>query len=359
MDLNELRYEIDRLDDEILTLLNQRMLVVKKVGEYKHKTKGAVYRPEREKQIIDRLESLSKSQNGLLNKNAIEAIFMEIIAVSRNYELPERVVYLGPEGSYSHQAAELKFGAMSNYLPISSIEGVFKVLENKEAKFGVVPIENNTDGAIGATLDSLAKYSSLIVAEEYMDIHHSFASVQDDIKKIKRIYSHPQGYNQCIGFLEEHFLTDVEFIPTRSTSAAAKRALEDQDSAAICSKIAAKLHHLPILFEKIEDNEANRTRFLILSDIKNAKSEFDKTSILAKLDDTPGSLVEFLQKFKDVGINLLKIESRPIKEEKFKSMFFIDFEGHKDDENFQKLLNDKDANYSIKWLGSYVDGEKK
>jgi chorismate mutase/prephenate dehydratase len=355
MNLDELRIEIDRLDDELLTLLNQRMEVVKKVGEFKHKTKGAIYRPEREKQIIDRLE---KQNQGLLNRDAIEALFMEVFAVSRNLELPEKVVYLGPEGSYSHQAAEMKFGAMSNYMPISSIEGVFKVLENKEAKFGVVPIENNTDGAVGATLDSLAKYSSLIVAEEYMDIHHSFASVQDDLKKIKRIYSHPQGYNQCIGFLEEHFLTDVEFVPTRSTSAAAKRAVEDPDSAAICSKIAAKLHHLPILFEKIEDNEANRTRFLILSDFKNGKSEFDKTSILAKLDDKAGSLVEFLQKFKDVGINLLKIESRPIKEEKFKSMFFIDFEGHGDDENFQKLLN-ADDNYSIKWLGSYVDGEKK
>jgi chorismate mutase/prephenate dehydratase len=355
MDLNDLRKEIDRLDNELLKLLNKRMEVVKKVGEFKQQTKGAIYRPEREKQIIDRLASLS---DGLLNKEAIEAIFMEIFAVSRNLELPERVVYLGPEGSYSHQAAEMKFGSLSNYMPISSIEGVFKVLENKEAKFGVVPIENNTDGAVGATLDSLAKYNSLIVAEEYMDIHHSFASIQDDLKKIKRIYSHPQGYNQCIGFLEEHFLTDIEFIPTRSTSAAAKRAVEDPDSAAICSKIAAKLHHLPILFEKIEDNEANRTRFLILSDFKNAKSEFDKTSILAKLDDTPGSLVEFLQKFKDVGINLLKIESRPIKEERFKSMFFIDFEGHGDDENFQKLLNADDT-YSIKWLGSYVNGEKK
>ena len=356
MDLNDLRKEIDRLDNELLKLLNKRMEVVKKVGEFKQQTKGAIYRPEREKQIIDRLASLS---DGLLNKEAIEAIFMEVFAVSRNLELPERVVYLGPEGSYSHQAAEIKFGSLSNYMPISSIEGVFKVLENKEAKFGVVPIENNTDGAVGATLDSLAKYNSLIVAEEYMDIHHSFASIQDDLKKIKRIYSHPQGYNQCIGFLEEHFLTDVEFIPTRSTSAAAKRAVEDPDSAAICSKIAAKLHHLPILFEKIEDNEANRTRFLILSDFKNAKSEFDKTSILAKLDDTPGSLVEFLQKFKDVGINLLKIESRPIKEERFKSMFFIDFEGHRDDENFQKLLQANDTSYSIKWLGSYVNGEKK
>ncbi len=354
MNLDDLRNQIDTIDNQLLKLLNQRMEVVKEVGKYKEKTKGAIYRPEREKAIIDRL---SKQSDGLLTKEAIEAIFMEIFAVSRNLELPERIAYLGPEGSYSHQAAELKFGAMSNYLPISSIEGVFKVLANKEAKFGVVPIENNTDGAVGATLDSLAKYDSLIVAEEYMDIHHSFATTLDDIKKIKRIYSHPQGYNQCINFLDEHFLTDVEFVPTRSTSAAARRAKEDPTSAAICSKIAAKIHHLPILFEKIEDNEANRTRFLILSDFKNGKSNFDKTSILAKLDDKAGSLVDFLQKFKDVGINLLKIESRPIKEEKFKSMFFIDFEGHGDDESFKKLLNDKQN--SIKWLGSYLNGELK
>lgn len=354
MNLDDLRNQIDNLDNELLKLLNKRMEVVKKVGEFKQQTKGAIYRPEREKAIIDRLEQMSK---GLLNKEAIEALFMEIFAVSRNLELPERIAYLGPEGSYSHQAAELKFGAMSNYLPISSIEGVFKVLQNKEVKFGVVPIENNTDGAVGATLDSLAKYDSLIVAEEYMDIHHSFATTQDDIKKIKRIYSHPQGYNQCINFLDEHFLTDVEFVPTRSTSAAARRAKDDPDSAAICSKIAAKIHYLPILFEKIEDNEANRTRFLILSDIKNGKSNFDKTSILAKLDDKAGSLVDFLQKFKEVGINLLKIESRPLKEEKFKSMFFIDFEGHREDESFKKLLK-QDKN-SIKWLGSYVNGELK
>ncbi len=354
MNLDNLRKQIDAIDDKLLKLLNERMEVVKKVGDFKQQTKGAIYRPEREKAIIDRLCAKS---DGLLNKSAIEAIFMEIFAVSRNLELPERIAYLGPEGSYSHQAAELKFGAMSSYLPISSIEGVFKVLHNKEAKFGVVPIENNTDGAVGATLDSLAKYDSLIVAEEYMDIHHSFATTLDDIKKIKRIYSHPQGYNQCINFLEEHFLTEVEFIPTRSTSAAAKRAKNDPNSAAICSKIAAKIHHLPILFEKIEDNEANRTRFLILSDFKNGKSKFDKTSILAKLDDKAGSLVDFLQKFKDVGINLLKIESRPIKEEKFKSMFFIDFEGHRDDEGFKKLLNDEKN--SIKWLGSYVNGELK
>ena len=353
MTLDDLRLSINKLDNELLELLNKRMEYVQEVGKIKQNDGSAIYRPEREKEIIQRL---CDQNQGQLTEDAIEAIYMEIFAVSRNLELPEKVAYLGPEGSYSHQAAESRFGAMSYYLPLSSIESVFKVLENKEAKFGIVPIENNTDGAVGATLDCLKKYNSLIVAEAYMDIHHSFATEVDDLKKVKRIYSHPQGYNQCKNFLEEHFLQDVEFIPTRSTSAAARRSKEDPSSAAICSHISAKLYKLPIHFEKIEDNLANQTRFLILSDFKNQKSEHDKTSILAQTEDKPGSLVDFLQSFQDIGINLTKIESRPVKEKKFESIFFIDFKGHIEDEKIKKLI--ESSPNRIKWLGSYVSGEK-
>jgi chorismate mutase/prephenate dehydratase len=328
------------------------MEYVHQVGIVKQNDGSSIYRPEREQQIIQRLISLN---DGLLTPEAIEAIYMEIFAISRNFELPEKVAYLGPEGSYSHQAAERKFGALSSYIPLNSIESVFKVLDNKEAKFGIVPIENNTEGAVGITLDCLTKYNSVIVAETYMDIHHSFASVVENLKDIKRIYSHPQGYSQCKNFLEEHFLQDIEFVPTRSTSAAARRAKEDPESAAICSQIAAKLYKLPIHFEKIEDNQANRTRFLVLSDFKNQKSDNDKTSILAKTEDKPGSLVAFLQSFQDIGINLSKIESRPIKEKEFQSIFFIDFKGHIDDEKVKELIENSPS--KIKWLGSYVDGD--
>jgi chorismate mutase/prephenate dehydratase len=352
MTLDELRKSINEIDDTILELLNKRMDYVEGVGKVKQKDGSAIYRPEREKEIIKRLCEKNK---GHLNDEAIEAIYMEIFAISRNLELPEKVAYLGPEGSYSHQAAESRFGAMSSYLPLSSMESVFKVLENKEVKFGIVPIENNTEGAIGETLDALRKYNSLIVSELYMDIHHSFATEVDDIKKVTRIYSHPQGYYQCKNFLEEHFLQDVEFIPTRSTSAAARRSKEDVGSAAICSHIAAKLYKLPIHFEKIEDNLANRTRFLILSDFKNQQSNNDKTSIVAQTEDKPGSLASFLQSFQDAGINLTKIESRPIKEKKFKSIFYIDFKGHIEDEKVKNLI--ENSQNEIKWLGSYVDGE--
>ncbi|PID48195.1 MAG: chloride transporter [Proteobacteria bacterium] len=353
-DIGKYRKLIDDIDDKILNLLNERMLYVKAIGKAKQTSRTSVYRPEREKDILDRLNSLN---NGSLNSDAIEAIYLEIFAVSRNLEMPEIIAYLGPEGSHTHQAGESRFGAMGNYLPLSNIEAIFKVLDNKEAKYGVVPIENNTEGAVGVTLDCLRKYDKIkIVSELYMDIHHSFASCVDTLKDIKRIYSHPQAYNQCRNFLEEHMLLDVEFIPTKSTASAAKRAKEDTNSAAICPHIAAKLYKLPIMFNKIEDNRANKTRFLILSDFKNLPGTHNKTSILAKTDHSPGSLVELLQTFQDQKINLTKIESRPEKNKGFKSIFYIDFEGHIDDENVQKALKANEGKREIMWLGSYIGG---
>jgi len=352
-DIDTYRKEIDAIDDQILRLLNERMELVKAIGRLKQTTGTAIYRPEREKEILDRLKSLNQ---GALKAQAIDAIFLEVFAVSRNLEFPEKVAYLGPEGSYTHQVAESRFGAMGNYISVSSIEAVFHVLENGEAKYGVVPVENNTEGAVGTTLDCLGKFSSKIVAEIYMDIHHSFATVCEDIKRIKRIYSHPQGYNQCRRFLEEHMLLGIEFIPTKSTAEAAQKAAKDPESAAICSHIAAKLVNVPILFGKIEDNMANQTRFIILSDLKNKKGIHNKTSILAKTDDKPGGLVEFLQTFQEEKVNLTKIESRPTKERGFQSIFYMDFEGHIDDENVQKVIEENKDRYDIKWLGSYICG---
>ena len=347
------RKQIDEIDNQILKFLNDRMEIVKEIGRVKQTSGTSIYRPEREKEILDRLKLLNK---GALNPQAIDAIFLEVFAVSRNLEFPEKIAYLGPEGSYTHQVAESRFGAMGNYIGVSSIEAVFHALENKEAKYGVVPVENNTEGAVGTTLDCLGKFSAKIVAEIYMDIHHSFATACEDIKKVKRIYSHPQGYNQCRRFLEEHMLLGIEFVPTKSTAEAARKASEEEGAAAICSHIAAKLCNLPILFGKIEDNLANQTRFLILSDFKNKKGIHNKTSILAKTDDKPGGLVEFLQTFQAQKVNLTKIESRPTKERGFQSMFYMDFVGHIDDENVQRVIEENKDRYDIKWLGSYICG---
>lgn len=255
--------------------------------------------------------------------------------------------------------AESRFGAMSEYIALANIEAVFTKLAQKEVKYGVVPIENNTEGAVGATLDCMPKFENIkIVAEIYQDIHHSFASNCENLKDIRRIYSHPQGYNQCRKFLEDHMLLGIEFIPAKSTAQAAMLASKDQNSAAICSKIAAKIYNIPVMYEMIEDNMANRTRFFVLSDFKNARSDNCKTSILAKTDHQPGALANLLQIFKDENINITKLESRPIKQREFKSVFYIDFEGHVDDDRVKIALELARENGSeIMWFGSYLNGD--
>lgn len=351
--LEELRKKIDELDDNILFLLNKRMKVVRQVGELKNSSNSSIYRPEREKAIIKRLSDLSFSTNGILKKPQIESIFLEIFATSRNLERVERVAFLGPVGTFTNQAAQSRFGAMGKYLPLLNIEAVFKSVAFGECKYGVVPIENNTEGIVGITLDSLRKYDVKIVSEIYMDIHHSFASLCEDVGKIQKIYSHPQAYNQCKAFLEEHNLMDVEFVPTESTAKAAEFAKNDNTSGAICSHIAAKNYNLPLVFAKIEDNQANKTRFVVLSNYKTDISNNDKTSIIAKTSHQSGALFELLKEFKDANINLTKIESRPLKDDSFHSLFYIDFEGHIDNKNVQKIIY-KD---NITWLGSYAKGE--
>ena len=356
--LDECRVAIDAIDNEILELLNKRMKVVERVGAIKHESGGAVYRPEREKEIIDRLTKNSQKNKGILNHGAIEAIFLEIFAVSRNLELPERIAYLGPEGTFTHQAAESRFGGMSDYLSLGSIHSVFKTLEAGRAKFGVVPIENSKDGIVGETLDLLAKSSVKIVAELYMPIHASFATKATKLEEITKIYSKDKGFGQCREFLSEHGFVNIEQIPVESTAKAAILAAEDPSSAAICSHIAAKLYGVPTMFENIEDEHDSSTRFIILSDFKNSASKHDKTSILVKLHDAqePGSLVHFLQDFDDEKINLSKIESRPSKDKSwFGYWFYIDFFGHIDDENIQEVLSKH--NGEVTWLGSYVKGE--
>lgn len=352
MGLEELRKEIDVLDDQLLDILNKRMEVVKKVGELKKTKNAIIYRPEREKSIIDRL---AKNNKGPLNKAAIDAIFLEIFAISRNIELPERIAYLGPEGSFTHQAAESRFGAMSDYMPLGSIQSVFESVNSGRSRFGVVPIENNQEGVVSETIDFLGAFDLKIVSEIPMSINFAFATLSENLNDIVRLYSKDIAFKQCKSFIEDSFIREkVELIPVNSTSQAVERALKDPQGAAICSHIAAKLKKLPILFDNIEDSADNFTRFLILSkDFINQKSERDKTTILARTADKPGSLAMLLQDFYDAKINLTKIESRPAKAGKnFKYWFFIDFEGHFEDENAQIVI--KKHEKDIKWLGSYV-----
>ena len=357
MTLEMCRDAIDRIDSQILDLLNERMHVVKKVGEIKNNSGAPIYRPEREKAILERLSTLNTQNGGLLNDAAIEAIYLEIFAVARNLERAEKVAFLGPEGSFTHQAAESRFGAMSEYLGMNSIHAVFQSVETKRVKYGVVPIENSQDGVVGETLDLLAKTNVKIVAELTMPIHMAFATLATDVKSIKKIYSKDKGFGQCREFLIEYGFNEVEHIPVESTAKAAMLAATDPKSAAICSHIAAKLYKVPTLYENIEDSKDNKTRFLVLSDFKNAPSHDTKSSIVVKLanGDKAGALVSFLQDFQAHDINMSKIESRPSKDEQgYKYWFFIDFYGHIDDPMIAKVV-EKHAS-EIKWLGSYVEG---
>ncbi|MFC2126231.1 chorismate mutase, partial [Bacteroidota bacterium] len=266
MEIDRIRKEIDQIDDGILNLLNKRMDLVRKVGELKSASNSPIYRPEREKGIIDRLSSKTIAVDGLLNRAAVEAIFLEIFAIARNIELPEKIAFLGPEGSFTHQAAESRFGAMSEYMPLSSIKAVFEAIDTKRARFGVVPLENNQEGVVNETIDFLGLFDLHIVAEVPVPINFAFATKEDNVEDVKRIFSKDIAFKQCKKFLDDTFTdSEMELIPVNSTSRAVKMALEEKNAAAICSHIAARSFRLPILFDNIEDSTDNFTRFLIIS----------------------------------------------------------------------------------------------
>lgn len=357
MSLDDLRVKIDAIDDEIVTLLAKRMEIVEQIGELKSKSGGTVYRPEREKAIIERLSE--KLENSKLNKKNIEAIFSEIFCISRSLEGSEDIAFLGPIGTYSHEAALARFGRSASFLPVSTIDNVFKEVSAKRAKFGVVPIENNTQGGIGASFDALEKYENIkIIGEIYLDINHTLCGVCGSLKDIKRIYSHAQAYNQCREFLIANGLDGVQFIETDSTSKGASLAKNDEFSATICSKTAAKMNNLPILKENIQDILGNRTRFFVISLNEVGASNDDKTSILATTLDTPGALFELLGVFKELKINITHLESRPVKRGNFESLFYLDFVGHKDDEIVVRALEKiKELGIGIRILGSYPKSE--
>ena len=346
MTLDALRIEIDKIDDTLLELYNKRMEYVHQVGDLKNTTGAPIYRPEREQSILNRL----KEQNrGKLTDAAIDALFLEMFAVARNLERPEAIAYLGPEASFTHQASESKFGAMSAYIPINSISAVFREVKKGTAKFGVFPIENSSNGIVSETIHCLKEYNLKIIAEVFVDVHHTLASRCNSIQEIKRIYSRDIAFNQCHRFLADCGLNEVELIPVDSTAKAAKLAIEEEGSAAICADVAAKMYNLPILFHNIEDRDDNKTRFFIISDFENLPSGNDKTSMLVRLPNTPGSLVDFLNDFERCEVNLTKIKSHILEGE---SIFFIEFNGHKDDLHIVEII--KRHSDSIKILGSYV-----
>ncbi|PAF51681.1 chloride transporter [Helicobacter sp. 13S00401-1] len=359
--LSELRDNIDFIDGEILKLINKRLGYVAEVGKAKLANKASIYRPEREREIISKLQALKeKADLKNLSLSSIEAIFYEIFAISRNLEAPQKVAFLGPIGSYTHQAAEDRFGPLSTYYALNNISAVFDALIQKNAKYGVVPLENNINGMVGETIDLLAQSEYKIISELTLPIHHSLASMCESLDSIKRIYSKDIAFGQCSKFLKDYSLSNVEQIYTNSTASAAKLAKEDKNGAAICSKIAAKLYELPIMFENIESNGKNKTRFIIVSDFENKPSSNSKTSAFATIKDfyETGGLLRLMQDFAFEGINLTKIDSRPISANgDFSFGFYIDFHGHRYDENVDRVF--KKRKDELKWLGSYPNMDEK
>ncbi|RDU60952.1 bifunctional chorismate mutase/prephenate dehydratase [Helicobacter marmotae] len=350
--LHSLREQIDRVDDMIFEALEKRMALIMQVGEHKHKYGSAIYRPQREREIIERL---AKKQSKYMPIRGIEAIYQEIFALSRNLELPQKVAFLGPIGSYTHQAAEQKFGALSEYIPLNTIQAVFEALCAKRVKYGVVPLENNTNGMVGESVDLLARFDFKIIADMILPIHHSLLSNCEHLGDIKQIFSKDIAFGQCQNFLNAHNLHHIEQIPTDSTARAVQLAASNPNSAAIGSKIAGKIYNLPLMFEHIEDSTKNKTRFIIVSDFELPPSGRDKTSLFVNLKDSDqvGSLFGLLGDFEREGINLTRIDSRPVRnDDNFGIGFFIDCEGHYKDPPLTRLLAKRGD--EIKWLGSYI-----
>jgi len=353
-DLEALRDKIDKIDAEILKSLNNRAKVVLDVAHLKRDTKTKFYVPNREQKIVDRLKKLNK---GPFPDSALRPLFREIMSASLSLEEPLKVAFLGPEATFTHLAALRHFGSSVAFAPNSSIRSVFESVDTGKAEFGVVPIENSNEGVVSYTLDTFMDYDLMIHAEVMLEVSHNLMSKSGDMKKIKKIYSHPQAAAQCRGWLEAN-LPNIPVVEASSTAKAAEFAAVDGKVAAIASELAAKMHDLHFVERNIEDNRRNFTRFLVISGESPPKTGKDKTSIMFSVKDKPGALFDILYPYKKAGINLSKIESRPSKRKAWEYIFFVDMEGHYEDRKISNAINEmKEHCLFLKVLGSYPCSE--
>lgn len=349
-EIKKLREEIDRIDDRILTLLNRRAKLAIRIGKIKKKSLLQTYAPERERAIIERLISKNK---GPFPNSALKFIYREIFSVSRSLEEPLKIACLGPLATFTHLAAIKHFGTSAIYLPEESIKAVFEAVSRDKAQFGVVPIENSTEGVVSYTLDMFMDFDLYISGEIMLEINHNLLSISGDRSKIKRIYSHPQATAQCRRWLEKN-MPGIEIIEATSTAKAAELASKEPGAAAIAGDLAAQYYDLEFVERHIEDFKDNYTRFLVISKTMVPRTGKDKTSLMLSLKDRPGALHDLLSPFKEQKINLTKIESRPSKTKAWQYIFFIDLEGHVEDAKVKKALEKvKEICIDFKILGSY------
>jgi chorismate mutase/prephenate dehydratase len=357
--LGELRREIDRVDAALHALINERARLARAVGVSKHADGHLVdfYRPEREAEVL-RLaleRNHAARESGTLRDEEILRLFREIMSACLAQEEPLKVAFLGPEGTFTQTAVYKHFGHSVRALPLPAIDEVFHEVEKGNADFGVVPIENSTEGTVNHTLDRFLNSPLKICGEVELRIHQYLMGRMTDLAQIARICSHPQSLAQCRGWLNEH-LPNVERVPVSSNAEAARRARDEVGTAAIAGKTAAEVYGLTLLATEIEDRPDNTTRFFVIGRRLFKASGADRTSLLVSTNETtgPGALHRLLGPLAKHGINLTRIESRPSQRRKWDYVFFIDIEGHIDEPNVAAALEGLKSQASLyRVLGSY------
>ena len=347
--LAPLRAKIDELDQQLIRLLNERAEVVVEVGHIKRAGNTPIYVPDRERRVLEQVRSYNQ---GPLPNKCIDAIYRELMSGSFALERPLRIGYLGPPGSFSHLAATCKFGQSVEYDKLADIPLIFAAVDRKDCDYGLIPIENSTEGSVAASLDALSDTHAKVCAEVLIAIHHNLMA-NCDPPDIKKIYSHPQALAQCRGWLSTQF-PNVEKVPTASTSRAAEMAANEEGAAAIASSLAAKLHNLHLQFENIEDNPNNTTRFYVIGHQTTKPTGDDKTALMFTTEHKSGALTEVLNVFRDFGLNLTHIDKRPSQRVNWEYTFFVDLLAHQDDPTFQEAITEaKQHCLQLVVLGSF------
>lgn len=348
--LKPLRERIDAIDAQLIALLNQRAAVALEVGEVKKHYNAPVFRPERELQVIARLQDMS---DGPLGNDHISAIWREIMAASRSLEKTITTAYLGPVGTYSEEAMHAYFGQTIEGLPCPSIDEVFRSVEAGAAEFGVVPVENSAEGAVSRTLDLFLEMQLAIGGEIALPIQHNLMTQSGTLKGVKRVCAHPHALAQC-----QHWLTanapQLERQAVASNAEAARLAAADPSVAAIAGERAAAHYGLQIASALIQDDPHNRTRFVIIGKQLAGVTGHDQTSMIVSVKNEPGAVYKLLEPLARHGVSMTRFESRPARVGTWEYYFYIDFEGHRDDPAVAAALDDlgKKAAY-LKILGSY------
>lgn len=350
--LQTIREKIDQLDKQIQSLINERARCAQEVAQIKVKSGETehFYRPEREAQVLRNIESRNE---GPLDDKEMARIFREIMSSCLALERPLKIAFLGPAGTYNHVAAIKHFGASIEQQPVENIEDIFHVVETGQVQFGVVPIENSTEGVITHTLDLLINSSLLISGEVDLRIQHNLITNEKQLANIKKVFSHQQSLAQCRRWLDEH-LPSVEQYAVRSNAEAVRLSKKEQGTAAIAGKLAAEIYQVPVLNPDIEDEADNTTRFIVIGKNAVPASGDDRTSILVTTHNKPGALFELLKPIASRGIGMSKIESRPSRRGVWEYVFFIDIEGHQDDKVVNDALHEiEHESAMVRILGSY------